>query len=139
MASLRYEHVNKQNTYAWITLTANSSPHSKMKIAKGTKVTKNTIIPLVNNLARRPERIFNKECPATKLANNRTPKEKALAIYEMNSIKTNIGTNAKGVPAGTKNEKKCNLCLAKPNNVTPIKIVTLRPKDTITDVPTAYW
>ena len=74
-----------------------------------------------------------------KLANNRTPKEKALAIYEMNSINTNIGTNAKGVPAGTKNEKKCNLCLANPKIVTPIKIVTLRPNDTITDVPTAYW
>jgi len=138
MASLIYEHVNKQNTYAWMKLTAISRPHSKIKIAKGTKVTKNTIIPLVNNLANNPDKIFNKECPATKFANNRTPKENALAMYEINSINTNIGTKANGVPAGTKNEKKCSLCLAKPNNVTPIKIVTLNPNDTITDVPTAY-
>ena len=119
-------------------LTAISSPHRSTKIANGTRVTKNTIIPLVNNLANNPDKIFNNECPATKLANNRTPNENALAIYEINSIKTNIGTKAKGVPAGTKNEKKCNLCLAKPNNVTPINIVILNPNDTITEVPTAY-
>jgi hypothetical protein len=93
----------------------------------------------VNNLAKRPESIFSNECPATRLANNLTPKEKALAIYEINSIKTNKGTKAKGVPAGTKKEKKCNLCLANPKIVTPINIVTLRPNETITDVPTAYW
>ena len=31
------------------------------------------------------------------LANNRTPKETARAKYEINSIKTNRGTKAKGV------------------------------------------
>jgi hypothetical protein len=76
-----------------------------MKIEKGIKVTINNNIPLVNSLANNPDNIFNRVCPAVKLANSRTPKEKALAIYEINSIKTNKGTNISGVPAGIKNEK----------------------------------
>lgn len=41
-------------------LTATSSPKIPMKIAKGINVTKNTIIPLANNLYRKDERIATK-------------------------------------------------------------------------------
>ena len=79
-------------------------------------------------------KIFIKVWPATTLANNLIPNEKALAKYETNSIKTNKGTKANGVPEGTKNEKKCNLWIDKANIVTAIKIVKDKPIDTIIDV-----
>ena len=40
--------------------------------------------------------------PAAILANNLIPNENALAKYDTTSIRTNKGTNAKGVPEGTK-------------------------------------
>jgi len=68
--------------------------------------------------------------PATIFANNRTPNDTALAKYDTNSIKTNKGTNAKGVPAGTKKEKNLIPCIDKAKIVTPIKIVKLKPRET---------
>jgi hypothetical protein len=41
------------------------------------------------------------------LANNRTPSETARAMYEISSIRTNIGTRTRGVPDGMKYAKKC--------------------------------
>ena len=73
-------------------------------------------------------------CPATTLANNLIPNEKALAKYETNSIKTNKGTKAKGVPEGTKYEKNFILCIDNPKIVTPINIVKERLNETIIDV-----
>jgi len=49
-----------------------------MNIAKGIKVNTATIKLLENNLYRNVDRIFNRVCPAVRLANNRTPKDTAL-------------------------------------------------------------
>ena len=122
------------NTKAWIKATANSSPIKPKKIKNGINVNTATIKLPENNLYRKVDKIFNSVCPATILLNNRTPKLAALAKYDTTSINTNKGTKAKGVPEGTKKEKKCNLCLNTANNVTPIKIVKLNPIDTIIDV-----
>jgi hypothetical protein len=107
-----------------------------MKIENGIKVNTETNILLENNCPKNVDNIFNNVCPAVILANNLTPKETALAIYDTNSIRTNNGTNAKGVPEGTKKAKKCNLCLYRAKIVTPMKIVKLSPIDTIIDVAT---
>ena len=80
------------------------------------------------------DRIFNKVCPATTLANKRIPSEKARAKYETSSINTSNGTKAKGVTEGTKYEKNLILWIDKPNIVTPIKIVNDRLKETIIEV-----
>ena len=69
----------------------------------------------------------NKTWPLTRLANNRTPKLNALAIYEINSINTKKNTITVGVPAGTKKEKKCNLCVYRLRIVVPIHTVKLKP------------
>lgn len=79
MASLRYEQTSKFNTKLWIKETANSSPIKPIKIVKGIKV-KIAINTLPeNNLYKKVDKIFNKECPAQILANNLTPKDTALA------------------------------------------------------------
>lgn len=131
-----YEHVRTQNTYAWITDTANSNPIRATKIANGIRVNAATIIPDVNSLNKNVERIFSSVWPATMLANNRTPNETARAMYEISSISTNIGTNTRGVPDGMKYAKKCTPWIFSPNVVTPMKIITDSPIDTITDVVT---
>ena len=119
------------NTYAWINDTAISSPTNAMKIAIGNSVTKNSKIPLVNAGYRNPLKILSSVCPATMLANNRTPKLNARAKYEINSIRASNGTNARGVPAGTKKLKKWIPCRMNPKIVTPKKIITLSPIATI--------
>ena len=116
--------------------TAISKPIKPTKIAKGIKVNKPIKILLVNNLYKNPDNIANKQCPAVILANNRTPKDTALAQYDTNSIQTNAGTKAKGVPSGTKNEKNVNLCKDKAKIVTPINKVKLAPIQTIAEVVT---
>ena len=68
--------------------------------------------------------------------NSRTPKLKALAKYEINSIHTNIGTKTKGVPFGTKNEKNLMLCNQNAKIVTPKNTVKLKPIEVIADVVT---
>lgn len=105
-----------------------------MKIVKGIKVNIDNIPPLPNIWDKNVDNILIKVCPAVILANNRTPKETALAQYETNSIQTNKGTNANGVPSGTKNEKKANLCKDIAKIVTPMKRVKLAPIETIADV-----
>ena len=87
-------------------LTAISSPIRAKKIAIGSNATKNITIPEVNIGHNIPLKIFNRVCPATILANRRTPKLNARAKYEINSISTNSGTIPIGVPAGTKYENK---------------------------------
>ena len=82
--------------------TANSSPIRVTKIPKGINVIKNITIPAENNCNNKVDKIFNNVCPATKLAKSRIPKEKALAMYEINSISTNSGTKPSGVPEGIK-------------------------------------
>ena len=113
-----------------------SSPISAIKIQNGIRVIRAVIAPDVNIGARNPERILSRVCPATVLANSRTPSEKARARYEISSIGTSRGTSHRGVPEGTKNEKKCTLCSCRPRIVTPMKIVILRPILTIIDVAT---
>ena len=107
-----------------------------MNIAKGIKVKKNTSILLENICPKKVDNIFNRVCPAVILANNRTPKDTALAQYDTNSIQTNAGTKANGVPSGTKNEKNVNLCKDKAKIVTPINNVKLAPIQTIAEVVT---
>ena len=114
--------------------TANSNPAIARNRPKGTHVTINIKIPPENNLYKNVDKIFNNVCPATTFANNRIPNEKALARYETSSIRTNKGTNTKGVPEGTKYEKNFILCIDNPNIVTPIKIVKERLIDTIIEV-----
>jgi hypothetical protein len=60
------------------------------------------------------------------LAANLKPNEIFLAKYEINSIKTNKGSNPKGQPAGTNSEKNSKPCFWKPNIVAPKTIVKLR-------------
>ena len=64
-------------------------------------------------------------CPLKILAANLKPKDTFLDKYEINSINTNKGNNAKGQPEGTNNEKNFNPCLWKPNIVAPKTIVKL--------------
>jgi hypothetical protein len=44
------------------------------------------------------------------LAASLNPKDTARAKYDMNSIKTNNGSNPRGHPPGTNNEKNSNPC-----------------------------
>jgi len=60
------------------------------------------------------------------LAANLKPKDIFLAKYEMNSIRTNKGSNAKGQPAGTNKEKNLSPCFWKPKIVAPKTIVKLK-------------
>lgn len=48
-----------------------------------------------------------------------------LNSYEINSIKTNKGNNAKGQPEGPNNEKKFNPCFRNPKNAAPKPLVKL--------------
>ena len=66
-------------TKLWISDTTTSNPIKAMKIEKGIKVTTAIIKLLENSLYKNVDKIFNKVCPAVRLANNRTPKETALA------------------------------------------------------------
>jgi len=93
---------------------------------------------LLNIWYKKVDNIFNNEWPATILANNLIPNDKALAKYDTVSIKTNNGTKAKGVPEGTKYEKKCNLWIYNPSIVTPVNIVNDNPIVTITEVVIVY-
>lgn len=54
-------------------------------------------------------------------------------MYEINSITISNGTRGAGVPAGTKNDRKCRPCFATASAVTPRKIITENPIATITD------
>jgi hypothetical protein len=119
-------------------LTAISNPTSAKKIAIGIKATKNMMIPDVRIGHSIPLKILSRVCPATILANSRTPRLNARAKYEINSISTSNGTIPIGVPAGTKYEKKCTPCRYNPRIVTPKKIVKLRPIDTIIEVVSVY-
>jgi hypothetical protein len=82
----------------------------------------------VNNLNKKDDNIAIRVWPATRLANNRNPNDTDLARLDTNSISTNIGTKAPGVPAGRKKEKYVILCFTIANKVTPMKIVTLKPR-----------
>lgn len=86
--------------------TAISSPTIPVKIINGIIVNRETITLDTNIGARKPARIFIRTCPAVTLANSRTPRENARARYEISSIGTSRGTRARGVPEGTKKEKK---------------------------------
>ena len=87
-------------------LTAISSPIRARKIAIGSSATKNIKILDVRIGHNIPLKILSRVCPATILANKRTPRLNARARYEINSIITSSGTIPTGVPDGTKYEKK---------------------------------
>jgi hypothetical protein len=92
---------------------------------KGRRPTKKKITPLAMILYVNPLKIANRRCPATTLAPSLNPKDTALDKYEINSIKTNKGKRASGVPAGTNNEKNSNPCFLNPSIVAPKTIVKL--------------
>lgn len=83
-------------------LTANSSPTRAKKMAIGSSATKNIITLEVRIGHNIPLKILSRVCPATRFANNRTPRLKARARYEISSIRTSKGTIPIGVPEGTK-------------------------------------
>jgi hypothetical protein len=58
-------------------------------------------------------------------AANLKPNETFLDKYEINSIKTNKGNNAKGQPEGTNKEKNFSPCFWNPNIVAPKTTVKL--------------
>lgn len=62
-------------------------------------------------------------CPEVIFAANLKPNDTLRARYDMNSIKTNKGKRAIGVPAGTNKEKNTRPCLTKPKIVAPNTIV----------------
>lgn len=70
-------------------------------------------------------------CPLNMLAASLNPNEIFLARYEINSIMTKRGNNAKGQPEGTNKEKNFNPCLLNPNKVAPNTTVKLIEKVTI--------
>ena len=72
-----------------------------------------------------PLNMFNNIWPDRMFAANLRPNETFLAKYEINSINTNKGNNAKGQPEGTNNEKNFNPCFWNPKNVAPKTIVKL--------------
>ena len=84
------------------------------------------IIPLVIILYVKPANIFNSIWPDNMLAPNLNPSEMFLAKYDMNSIKTNKGSKARGQPAGTSREKNSNPCFWNPNIVAPNTMVKLK-------------
>ena len=77
-----------------------------------------------------PDKIANNKCPAVIFAANRTPKDIALAPWEINSIITKKGANQRGAPAGINIAKKYNLYVWKPIIVQPKNILKLKPKVT---------
>ena len=112
-------------TWAWINAIANSNPENAIINAKGTKPKKKNKIPLVIILYVNPLKIDKSMWPESILAASLNPNETFLDKYEMNSIKTNRGNNAKGQPEGTNNEKNFNPCFWNPKNVAPKTIVKL--------------
>ena len=64
-------------------------------------------------------------CPLKILAPSLNPKDIFLDKYEINSIITNKGNNAKGQPEGTNNEKNFNPCCWNPKIVAPKTTVKL--------------
>jgi hypothetical protein len=101
MASLIYELVKTQNTYACIIPIATSKHIIPITRARGIKPNIKNIKPedIKSNI--NPPSIANKICPAKILAPNLNPKLNALAKYDINSIITNTGANAKLHPDGT--------------------------------------
>src|ERR1700726_3682548 len=85
------------------------------------------LIPIVPIKPKKPKpaNINKRRCPEIKLAPNLIPKLKPLAIYDINSIKANKGTNNKGVPSGENKVKNFNACRTKPIIVTPNQILEL--------------
>lgn len=73
-------------------------------------------------------KIANNKCPAVILAANRTPKENALAVYDINSTITKNGAKYIGLPLGKKVEKNNDLYLTSDINKHPKNIDTLKPK-----------
>lgn len=69
--------------------------------------------------------MFKSICPDNMLAANLRPRETFLAKYDINSIKTNSGSNGKGHPAGTNKEKNFNPCSLNPKTVAPNTTVKL--------------
>ena len=72
-----------------------------------------------------PLNIFRSIWPDNILAPNLRPNDIFLAIYDINSINTNTGTNNNGQPEGINRLKNLILCLFNPNNVVPNTIVKL--------------
>lgn len=99
---------------------ANSNEEKAIIKVKGNKPTKKNINPEFIILNVNPLKMLSNICPAKTLAANLNPNETFLAKYEINSIKTNIGTNPKGQPAGTNKLKNFKLCSLNPKNVAPI-------------------
>ena len=64
-------------------------------------------------------------CPLNIFAASLKPREMFLAMYDINSISTSRGNKPRGQPAGTKSEKKPNLCSKKPKKVDPNTTVKL--------------
>ncbi len=78
--------------------------------------------------------MFSRACPATIFANSRIPRLNARETYDTISITTSRGTRAVGVPAGRKNVANFHPCFATARIVTPRKIVTDSPIQTITEL-----
>jgi len=108
---------------------ANSNPDIAVIniIATGPPVKRIPIVA-VNPKNPKPAKINNRRCPDIKLAPNRIPKLNPLAMYDINSIRANKGTNPKGVPSGENKVKNFKACNTKPIIVTPNQILELIDK-----------
>ena len=104
---------------------ANSNPENAIINAKGINPKKKNNIPLVIILYVNPLNIDKSMWPDKIFAASLNPNDTFLDKYEMNSINTNNGNNAKGHPEGTNNEKNFNPCLWNPKNVAPKTTVKL--------------
>ena len=120
-----YEHDNTTNTCACMNAIPNSKPENAIMKAKGNNPKKKNINPEFIILYVNPLRIFNSICPERIFAANLRPKDTFLARYDINSINTSKGNNAKGHPDGTNKEKNSKPCLLKPKIVAPNTTVKL--------------
>jgi len=103
-----------------------SNPLNAMINDKGNNPIKKNKTPLAMIWYVKPLKIANSRWPAATFAVSLKPKETARAVYEINSINTNSGSNAKGVPAGTNNEKNSKPCFWNPRIVVPITMLKLK-------------
>jgi len=87
--------------------------------------------PAINIFHVKPANILNNKCPAVKLAANRTPKVKALAAYDTNSIITKKGAKANGLPEGINIDNQSDLKFTILNHVQANQILKLKPNVTM--------
>ena len=120
-----YEQDNTTKTWDCIKAIPSSNPENAIMNANGNNPNTKKINPELIILYVNPLKIFKSMCPDKIFAANLSPRDTLRARYDINSIRTNNGTNPKGQPAGTNKEKNFNPCSLNPSTVAPNTTVKL--------------